>query len=81
MNWRWRLHVLNRSMELRWKYGAVEEEVEPGVLTDLDLVRLRKALGPDFERLVRQHRDLLPQAGRDEPEATPYVPIWERPPW
>ena len=81
MRWQWRLHVLNRSMELRWKYGEVEDEIEPGVLTDIDVPRLREVLGKDYGRLVRAHREVLrrTQAALEGAQVTPEAEVvWER---
>lgn len=100
---RWRLHVLNRIEELRAKYGPVhdldcdmdEDCLCPaGVETDLDVPRLRAALGNDLERLLRQHRDLLTQerqrvveerkpvvGSRNSEKRSEPPPIWERPAW
>ena len=81
MKWQWRLHVLNRSAELRAKYGPVEDEPDEGLLTDLDLPRLRKALGSDYGRLVRAHREVLGRnrAAQEGPQVTPGAEVvWER---
>lgn len=92
MNYRWRLHVLNRSAELRWKYGEPEQSVSwDAIQTDINIPRLRRALGTDFARLLRHHRQLLQLerqrvVERRKPEVTSRnpqteVPIWEREPW
>jgi hypothetical protein len=78
---RWRLHVLNRSAELRWKYGEPESD-DPGVLdTDIDVPRLRRAYGADLEQVVRRHRDLLMQERQRNGAVASAAPVWEREPW
>lgn len=88
---RWALHVLNRSAELRWKYGPFEPwRPRPGPHIQTNLPLLRQALGSELEHVLMLHRDLLIQErarhGRTVAAQPPEPlrvapPIWERPPW